>query len=333
MLPERRGPRREAADHAGTKKGNVMARPGEILSAILITVAICGLLGLVVLHARGDKPLLASTTRPAAPAVGSAAMTAEAPKSADQQKAAENAAPAKNEADVEGSGGSKTAANDAAPPAKDASPAAEARETAPAGGGAAAPQANTTAPDTTKPAAPQSAAGSGGKTAASDGSGKAADQAAAQQGGGDKAASADTGGSPVETAKSAEKGSLKSPYSDFKQVADEGHKKFMSAGCNGCHGGGGGGGMGPPLTNQIWVYGKDDDTLFRLVALGSDELQKQGFTRKGSEHVVGPMPQMGTVVKSNDDLWKIIAWIRSVNPSSAEGSPAASAAPGTSSPQ
>jgi mono/diheme cytochrome c family protein len=125
------------------------------------------------------------------------------------------------------------------------------------------------------------------------------------------------GGSPTETAKSAEKGSLKSPYADYASVAEEGHQKFMAAGCNGCHGGTGGGGMGPPLTNEIWVYGKDDDTLFRLIALGSDELQKQGYSRKGSETVVGPMPPMGGVVKSDDDLWKIIAWIRSVIPSSA----------------
>jgi mono/diheme cytochrome c family protein len=127
------------------------------------------------------------------------------------------------------------------------------------------------------------------------------------------------GGSPTETAKSAEKGSLKSPYPNVAKVAEEGHQKFMAAGCNGCHGGTGGGGMGPPLTNEIWVYGKDDDTLFRLIALGSDELQKQGYSRKGSETVVGPMPAMGGVVKSNDDMWKIIAWIRSVNPSSGGG--------------
>jgi len=124
-------------------------------------------------------------------------------------------------------------------------------------------------------------------------------------------------GSSSATAESAAKGELKSPYSDFAKVADEGHKKFMAAGCNGCHGGGGGGGMGPPLTNPVWIYGKDDDTLFRLVALGSDGLKKEGYSRKGSENVVGPMPAMGSVVKSDDDLWKIIAWIRSVNPSSA----------------
>jgi mono/diheme cytochrome c family protein len=122
---------------------------------------------------------------------------------------------------------------------------------------------------------------------------------------------------PTETATKTEKGSLKSPYADFASVAEEGHQKYMAAGCNGCHGGGGGGGMGPPLTNEVWIYGKDDDTLFRLIALGSDELQKQGYSRKGSESVVGPMPPFGEIVKSDDDLWKIIAWIRSVNPSSA----------------
>jgi len=127
------------------------------------------------------------------------------------------------------------------------------------------------------------------------------------------------GGSPLDTARNAEKGSLKSPYGDPKSVAPEGQKIFMAAGCNGCHGGTGGGGMGPPLTNQVWIYGSDDDTLFRLIALGSDELQKQGYSRKGSENVVGPMPAMGGVIKSNDDLWKIIAWIRSINPSSAGG--------------
>lgn len=135
-------------------------------------------------------------------------------------------------------------------------------------------------------------------------------------------AGAAAGGGPLETARAAEKGSLESPYADYASVAEEGHKKFMAAGCNGCHGGGGGGGMGPPLTNQVWIYGKDDDTLFRVIALGSDELKKQGYARKGSETVVGPMPPFGAIVKSDDDMWKIIAWIRSVHPSSAGASSA-----------
>ena len=39
---------------------------------------------------------------------------------------------------------------------------------------------------------------------------------------------------------------------------------------------------------------------------------KLGYKRKGSEAVVGPMPPFGEVIKTDDDLWKIIAWIRSV---------------------
>jgi mono/diheme cytochrome c family protein len=120
--------------------------------------------------------------------------------------------------------------------------------------------------------------------------------------------------SPMETAKSAEKGALKNPYStDDAAVVEEGHEIYMAAGCNGCHGGTGGGGMGPPLTNPVWIYGKDDDTLFRLTALGSDALLEQGYTRTGSENVVGPMPAQGTIVKSTDDMWKMITWIHSIN--------------------
>ena len=123
---------------------------------------------------------------------------------------------------------------------------------------------------------------------------------------------------PLERVATTPKGELKNPYADFASVAEEGHRKYMAAGCNGCHGGGGGGGMAPPLTNPVSIYGDDDDTLFRLIALGTGKLSpddafgKLGYKRKGSEGVVGPMPPFGEVIKTDDDLWKIIAWIRSV---------------------
>jgi mono/diheme cytochrome c family protein len=118
---------------------------------------------------------------------------------------------------------------------------------------------------------------------------------------------------PLDRVASTPKGQLKNPYVDFANVAEEGHRIYMSLDCSSCHGGGGGGGMAAPLTNPIWIYGNDDDTLFRLVALGTVELQKQGYSRKGSEFVVGPMSPFGETIKTDDDLWKIIAWIRSVN--------------------
>ena len=122
--------------------------------------------------------------------------------------------------------------------------------------------------------------------------------------------------------KATPKGGLHNPYKDkIAEIADAGHKKYMSAGCNGCHGGGGGGGMCPPLTNDTWVYGPDDDTLFRLIALGSDGLKGTGYHRVKQEVVVGPMPPFGGILKTSDDLWRIITWIRSVNPSSATKPP------------
>src|SRR5262245_34826200 len=123
---------------------------------------------------------------------------------------------------------------------------------------------------------------------------------------------------PFERSAITPKGQLKNPYADFSSVAEEGYRAYMAAGCNGCHGGGGGGGMAAPLTNPVWVYGDDDDTLFRLIALGTGKLSpdgaflKLGYRRKGSENVVGPMPHFGEIIKTDDALWKIIAWIRSV---------------------
>jgi mono/diheme cytochrome c family protein len=118
--------------------------------------------------------------------------------------------------------------------------------------------------------------------------------------------------SPPDLVKQTPKGQIKNPYNDTQaDIVADGEKKFLSYSCNGCHGGGGGGGMCPPLTNDVWVYDGDDDTLFRLVTLGSDELQKAGYSRHGSENVVGPMPPFGTLIKSSDDLWRILTFVRS----------------------
>lgn len=118
--------------------------------------------------------------------------------------------------------------------------------------------------------------------------------------------------SPIQLVKETPKGKLKNPYSDKdKKIVAEGHHEFLDHGCNGCHGGGGGGGMCPPLINTTWVYGGDDDTLFRQVTLGSDQMQKDGYTRIGQENVVGPMPPFGPLIKNSDQLWKIITFIRS----------------------
>jgi mono/diheme cytochrome c family protein len=129
------------------------------------------------------------------------------------------------------------------------------------------------------------------------------------------AAAAPMGTTTIEQAQKNKVGTLVNPYqakedAHDQALADEGHKLFGNYGCPGCHGFGGGGGMCPPITNGVWIYGDKDDTLFRLVSLGSIELQKQGFKRMAFENIVAPMPSMGTVVTKPDDLWKIIAWVK-----------------------
>jgi hypothetical protein len=37
-----------------------------------------------------------------------------------------------------------------------------------------------------------------------------------------------------------------------------------------------------------------------------------GAGEKGSENVVGPMPHFREAIKTDDALWKIVAWMRSV---------------------
>jgi mono/diheme cytochrome c family protein len=156
--------------------------------------------------------------------------------------------------------------------------------------------------------------------AAPAGDAAAAGEAKPDAAGGDASACCEAGDTtpPLDLIKKVPVGGLHNPYNDkIDAIAEEGHHKYLSFSCNGCHGGGGGGGMCPPLTNDTWVYGADDDTLFRLVSLGSDGLKKDyGYKRVKQEVVVGPMPPFGAIIKTSDDLWKVIAFIRSVNPSS-----------------
>lgn len=141
----------------------------------------------------------------------------------------------------------------------------------------------------------------------------AAPAAAAPAAAGETAA-APAGGamSPIERVKSTEKGKLKNPYTGNAEAIAEGKKLYLGNSCNGCHGGGGGGGMCPPLTNETWVYGSDDDTLFRLITLGSVELKKAGYAPIAKEAVTGPMPPYQEIIKDETKLWKIIAYVRSV---------------------
>jgi mono/diheme cytochrome c family protein len=118
--------------------------------------------------------------------------------------------------------------------------------------------------------------------------------------------------SATDLVKNTPKGKLHNPYKDSQaSIVSQGEALFRSYPCSGCHGGNAGGGMCPPLTTSDWIYNGDDDSLFRLVTLGSIELQKRGYTRQGLITSAGPMPPMGPIIKDSDELWKILTFIRS----------------------
>jgi len=122
---------------------------------------------------------------------------------------------------------------------------------------------------------------------------------------------------PTELVEKVPPGHLHSPYQDYAKLAKDDPdlvKQFRLPGCNECHGGTGGGGFCPALTQGVWFWGNTDDVLFRLATLGSAELEKRGFVRYQYGSVHAPMPPMGFSVKTSDQLWKIIAFIRSINP-------------------
>jgi mono/diheme cytochrome c family protein len=122
---------------------------------------------------------------------------------------------------------------------------------------------------------------------------------------------------PTELVAKVPLGQLRSPYPDYAKLAKDDPdlvKQFRLPGCNECHGGTGGGGFCPALSQGVWLWGNTDDVLFRLVTLGSTELEKSGFLRYQYGSVHAPMPPMGMTIASSDQLWKIIAFIRSINP-------------------
>ena len=144
---------------------------------------------------------------------------------------------------------------------------------------------------------------------------KAAPAAETKAGGGECCKAGDTT-PPLDLIKKVPNGELHSPYQDYKTLAkqEELVKQFRLPGCNECHGGGGGGGFCPALRQGVWFWGNTDDVLFRLIALGSTDLEKSGFKRIQFGSVPAPMPAMGHTIKTSDHLWKIIAFIRSINP-------------------
>jgi cytochrome c(L) len=87
------------------------------------------------------------------------------------------------------------------------------------------------------------------------------------------------------------------PYTGNPEAIAEGRGLYLQVGCSGCHGVGGGGGMGPVLLDDEWKFGSDDETLVKLI---KGEIPEQ------------TMPSVFGKELKEDDVWKILAYVRSL---------------------
>jgi mono/diheme cytochrome c family protein len=106
-------------------------------------------------------------------------------------------------------------------------------------------------------------------------------------------------GKPAAGAAGAAKGAEGSgnPFAKSAESVVEGKKLYLKYGCSGCHGVGGGGGMGKPLVDDEWKFGSDDKTLFSLVR---GEIPNQ------------TMPNTIGKAMTDDEIWKVLTYVRSV---------------------
>jgi mono/diheme cytochrome c family protein len=87
------------------------------------------------------------------------------------------------------------------------------------------------------------------------------------------------------------------PFAKSAVAVIDGRKIYLKNGCSGCHGMGGGGGMGKPLIDDEWKFGSDDQTLFKLIR---GEIPNQ------------TMPNAIGKVLTDDEIWKVLLYVRSV---------------------
>jgi cytochrome c(L) len=86
------------------------------------------------------------------------------------------------------------------------------------------------------------------------------------------------------------------PYNGKADAIQQGRALYLQNGCSACHGVMGGGGMGMPLLDDVWKFGSDDETLFKLI---KGQIPEQTMPR-----IYGHL--------SDDDVWRMITYIRSI---------------------
>lgn len=88
---------------------------------------------------------------------------------------------------------------------------------------------------------------------------------------------------------------VRNPYTGNPQAIEAGKRLYLKTGCYACHGHEAEGAVGPDLTDDVWIFQPTDATLFNTIANGRPGTLMAGW---GDQLSV-------------DEIWKIIAFIRS----------------------
>ncbi len=89
---------------------------------------------------------------------------------------------------------------------------------------------------------------------------------------------------------------LLNPFAGDPEAVKEGRRLYLALGCSGCHGVMGGGGMGKPILDDTWIFGSDDETLYKLF--------KGGFPQQTMPRTWASIP--------DEQVWKLLAYVRSL---------------------
>ena len=97
--------------------------------------------------------------------------------------------------------------------------------------------------------------------------------------------------------------SLRNPYEGNAYAISEGQRLYTWYNCTGCHFRGGGG-IGPPLMDDLWIYGGDPGNIFDTIVQGRPN---------GMPSWRGKIPEY--------QIWQIVAYVQSMDASQRIASP------------
>jgi cytochrome c oxidase cbb3-type subunit 3 len=87
---------------------------------------------------------------------------------------------------------------------------------------------------------------------------------------------------------------MRNPYEDNAYAVSQGKQLFDQMNCSGCHSHGGGG-IGPPLTDDEWIYGSEPQNIFATIVEGRPN---------GMPSFRGRL--------TDDQVWELAAYVRAL---------------------